>query len=58
MSRSGDPDFAHDHRFNDLLAFLFPDASADLLSDPADVVARGREAERYQPLGTGVPGYS
>lgn len=52
--KNGDPAFTPDHRFNDLLAFLFPDASSDLLSDPADVVTRGRETEPYQILGTGV----
>lgn len=37
--KSRDPAFAPDRRFDDLLAFLFPDAPADLVCDPADVLA-------------------
>ena len=36
--KSRDITFAPDHRFDDLLVFLFPDAPTDLTCDPADVL--------------------
>ncbi|MCX7514249.1 DUF6035 family protein [Frateuria sp. GZRR35] len=41
--KSGDPAFAPDRRFDDLLVFLFPKAGADLLSDPAGLAVGQRD---------------
>jgi hypothetical protein len=36
--KSRDATFAPDHRFDDLLVFLFPAVPTDLTCDPADIL--------------------